>query len=71
MKCDCKLHEKTIAEARTKIQKAIDQDGPYTHNILGLVLSKVAKELDVEHANGLVEEFNLEDAYGICPVEVK
>lgn len=62
------MSEITIAKAKEQIQKAIDQNGPYSHNIAGLVLSQVASEHGVDVANQLVEEFKLTRRFGIRPV---
>ena len=53
------------AEARDKIQKAIGQNGPYTHNIIGLVLSGLK---DIDMANDLIDENDLDRVYGIQKV---
>lgn len=50
-----------LEDCKDAINDALDQDGPYTHNIIGLVLSKVFKELGGQPAvNELIEEFDLE-----------
>ena len=51
--------------ARKKIEKAMEQDGPYTHNIIGLVLSGLK---DINLANQLIEEYEIDDLYGIQKV---
>lgn len=61
----------TIAEARKKIEKAIDQNGQYSHNICGLVLSSVSRDHGLEAANNLIDEFALDEIYGIHKVPVK
>ena len=58
----------TIEEARKGIQKAIDTNGGYSHNIVSLTLSIVSKSFGVKATNGLIEEFDLVDVYGIHPV---
>jgi len=34
---------------------------PYSHNIIGIVLSSLAKEEGIEAANSLIDEFSLEN----------
>lgn len=57
--------EKEIKVAKEKIEKAIIQDGPYSHNIVGLVLSGLN---DKKAANKLIDEFELDELYGIQKV---
>ena len=53
---------------RRRIEKAIDQSGPFSHNIVGLALSQVSKEFGVNVANGLIDEYELDELYGIQKV---
>lgn len=34
---------KTLKEHKARIEKAMDQDGPYTHNIISFVFGDVLK----------------------------
>lgn len=56
-----------LSEARKKIERAIEKNGPYSHNIVGMVLSSVSKDHGVKKANELLEEYNIEGLYGIAP----
>lgn len=64
-----KIGVESLDKAREQIQKAIDQDGPYSHNIVGLVLSSVASDYGTAQANELIAEFDLTEVYGIRPVQ--
>ncbi len=54
-----------LEQAELRILKAIAQRGPYTHNLISLALSNVARQLGVEQANTLVRKYNLAKRYGI------
>lgn len=54
-----------LSEARRKIERAIEQSGPYSHNIVGFVLREVAKAHGTAKANALIDEYGIEDLYGI------
>lgn len=58
-----------VEQARHTIQDAIDSEGPYSHNIIGLTLSRIAAEQGYAVANRLVEEYDLEARYGIRTVQ--
>ena len=59
----------TIKEAKKKIMAI--EDGPYSHNICGLILRQVSKEHGVGAANKLIDELDLHDLYGISKVQEK
>ena len=63
-------NEQFMSDARKRIRKALDQAGPYSHNIAGLVLSAVAERFGKQAANELIEEYALDDIYGIQQVPV-
>jgi hypothetical protein len=46
-----------IEVAREKIERALDQNGQYTHNIIGIVL----RMLTIKDANKLIDEMCLGD----------
>lgn len=50
----------TIEDAETKIENALMQAGPFTYNMVGMVLASVAKNHGVKEANRLIDEFDLE-----------
>ena len=54
----------TINDAKEKIERAIESNGQFTHNILGLILRKVDGLFGTKVANDLIDEYDLED-YGI------
>ncbi len=70
-----KLEEETkkvkfeMGEARKKIEKAIDQNGPYSHNMIGATLRSLADKTGYKYANELVREFDLDELYGISEIE--
>jgi len=55
--------------AREKIGLALDQNGPYSHNICSLVLSKIAQQFGNASANKLIHDFELDKIYQIMPVK--
>ena len=59
----------TTDEARQRIQSAIDQFGQQAAPMIDLVIEETRSALGNETANELIEEFDLELAYNICPVE--
>ncbi len=59
----------TTDDARLRIQSAIEQFGPKAAPMIDLVVKEVRSALGNETANDLIDEFNLELQYNICPVE--
>lgn len=59
----------TTDEARQRIQAAIDRFGQQAAPAIDLVIRETRSSLGNETANELIEEFNLELAYNITPVE--
>jgi hypothetical protein len=59
----------TPDEARLRIQSAIEQFGPKAAPMIDLVISETRSALGNETANELIDEFNLELQYNICPLE--
>lgn len=57
-----------IDDAKKEIEDAIDQNGNYTHNIISSVLGIVAEDHGHDTANDLIDEFCLEEIYGIQKV---
>lgn len=57
----------TIEKWKERIEKAIEQNGPYSHNIIGLALSAIAKEAGNKVANDVIAEMDLE-MYGFRAV---
>lgn len=58
------MSEEILQKAKEQIDRAIDRNGPYSHNIIGLVLNDVSAKLGRRAANSLIEEFDLEALYG-------
>jgi hypothetical protein len=54
-----------LKQARRIIRQAIKTNGPYSHNIISLSLASVMRKFGVHAANKLVDEFDLEELYGI------
>jgi hypothetical protein len=59
----------TPDDARQRIQSAIDQFGQKAAPMIDLVIKETRSALGNEAANELIDEFNLELQYNICPVE--
>ena len=59
----------TADEARLRIQSAIDQFGPKAAPMIDLVINEARSVFGNETANELIDEFNLELQYNICPIE--
>jgi len=55
---------------RTHIDRAIDQNGQYTHNIISINLRQCAAIWGFESANALIDEYCLDDIYGIQKQEL-
>jgi hypothetical protein len=47
------------------IRQAIEVGGPYSHNIVSMTLSDVARKRGKRYANELVRKYNLTEIYGI------
>jgi hypothetical protein len=58
-----------VAWAKQKIEKAIDQSGPYSHNICSMALLAVVEADGKEAANNLIEEYRLDALFGIQKVK--
>ena len=56
---DEKVRDAAYTEALEKIKKAKRQRGPYTHNLIGLILSRVANEQSADMANRLILDAGL------------
>lgn len=54
-----------VQQTRTRIEKAMNQGGNFTHNIIGLSLSSLASKCGKKYANELIDELGLDDLYGI------
>ena len=59
------MKKRELEEFRRKIEKAIGQNGSFTHNIISMVLRSASQELGKEAANSLVREYRLAKLYGI------
>ena len=54
-----------IYKYRLQIEAEVEKQGSYSHNIVGIVLRQVSKEFSVNVANGLVDEYELDEVFGI------
>lgn len=63
------MESQKMSWARRKIETAIKQNGPYSHNICSLALSAVAQVDGREAANRLIREYSLDRLYSIQAVE--
>ena len=59
----------TTDDARLRIQSAIQQFGPQAAPMIDLVINETRSALGNGTANELIDEFNLELQYNICPLE--
>jgi len=59
----------TSEDARQRIQSHIDQFGVQAAPALDLLIKEVRSSLGNETANELIDEFDLELRYNICPME--
>lgn len=63
------MESQKVKWARRKIETAIKQAGPYSHNICSMALLAVARADGREAANRLIREYDLERLYSIRPTE--
>ena len=63
-----KAAARALEKARAMIGDAIASTGPFTHNMIGIILQKVATDHGNQAANDLIEEYDLTELYGIYPV---
>ena len=61
----------SVRMARQRIDKAINQDGAFSHNMIGLALAILSREDGQEAADKLVDEYNLTELYEIQKVGKK
>jgi hypothetical protein len=54
-----------IGKAEAAIVKAMKQNGPFSHNLVGMALSSLAREHGEAEADKLVDKFDLTVLYGI------
>lgn len=59
----------TEADARQRIEQAIEQFGPHAAPAIDLVMSEVRSDLGRHVFNDLIDEFDLELTYNIAPLE--
>jgi len=64
------MESQKVKWARRKIETAIEQNGPYSHNICSMALMSVAAAAGKDAANKLIEEYGLDALYQIRKVEV-
>ena len=64
------MESQKVKWARRKIETAIEQNGPYSHNICSMALLAVAEADGMDAANKLIEEYGLDALYQIRKVEV-
>ena len=57
-----------IYEYRKQIEAEVERQGSFSHNIIGIVLRQVSEEFSVNVANGLVDEYELDEIFGIQKV---
>ena len=61
-----------VSEIEDKIDELLDfnPNGPFTHNIIGLYLSEIAKRTGVNiEANRIIREYDLAEKYGFVETE--
>lgn len=59
----------TTDDARLRIRSAMEQFGPKAAPMIDRVINETRSALGNDQANDLIDEFNLELQYNICPVE--
>ncbi len=57
--------KKTLENAAALIKDQMENPGSCSRNIIGLILSNVAKIIDYDTADTLVDEYNLSTLFGI------
>ena len=57
----------TLEELTDKLDQAVETNGPYSHNIIGMVLSQVDRDYGVEAARKLFIDYKLEYFGFVCP----
>ena len=65
------MESQKVKWARRKIETAIEQSGPYSHNICSMALLAVAAVEGKDAANKLIEDYELDALYRIRKVEVR
>ena len=50
----------TRLQARTQIENQLKVNGPFSHNMIGIVLSGVAKRYGIAEANRMIEKMGLD-----------
>ncbi len=58
----------TLDDFRDQIEGQIENSGPYSHNIVSVILGIVSRRFGLYTANSLVDEFQLDVAFGIYKV---
>lgn len=58
-----------IRQACEQIEKAMEQDGPFTHNMIGITLLGLAEKFGYKYSNDLIKQYDLTDLYGIEEIE--
>ena len=61
---------KTKFDAEEMIEYHINQGGPYSHNLIGVVLREADKQLGRAVANDLIDDYSLDSRYGMNKEEV-
>ena len=57
----------TMAEARTRLKRALEADTEHTRYFVEITLFQVSGEINRDAANELIEEFNITEKVGIRP----
>lgn len=55
-----KLNEMSLSDLDEKIGGYVVRGGPFSHNIIGLLLQQCAEKYGKKEANSLVEKYELE-----------
>jgi hypothetical protein len=59
------------SKIRYDILKYIEQNGPYTHNLISLTLRQIGDKYGLQIADEAVEKFGLDKLFGIQPEVVR
>ncbi len=60
------MNIKTRQDAREEIEQAIEDRGPYSHNIISCVLRLIASRWGYKETNDFIDEYDLTRRFGIA-----
>lgn len=63
--------KKSLKQIKSDIEAAIEQRGPFSHNLVSINLRIAAREYGTVAANQIIAEMELDDLFGIKAVAVQ